>query len=142
MSQGKAYTKGQKEFIVTLKQSYDQEKFDGETVSTKDPTNRVAKGLCVGLRTVKSVLSEHNLTQKVDSPSRNRGKPPFRISSALSTIIRWRIRELNRSGKYVSVRSLCGWIYQEYHVKIPNNTLLRTLKRIGFAYGTSKRRSV
>lgn len=142
MSQGKAYTKGQKEFIVTLKQSYDKEKFDGEVVSTKDPANRVAKGLCVGLRTVKSVLSEHNLTKKVDSPSTNRGKPPFSISLGLLTIIRWRIRELNRSGQYVSIRSLCGWIYQEYNVEIPDNTLLRALKRIGFTYGMSKRRSV
>jgi len=31
MSKGKAYTQEQREFIVTLKQSYDQEKLDGET---------------------------------------------------------------------------------------------------------------
>jgi len=36
MPRGKAYTKGQKEFIVTLKQSYDQERLEGNTVSTTD----------------------------------------------------------------------------------------------------------
>lgn len=79
MSKGKAYTKGQKEFITTLKKSYDQEKMNGKTVSTKDSTKRIATGLSVSLRTVKSILSEYNRTRKVDSPSTNRGKPPFSI---------------------------------------------------------------
>ena len=142
MARGKAYTKGQKEFIVILKQSYDQERFAGETVSTKDPANRVAGGLTVCLRTVKSILSKYNRTGKVNTPSTNRGKPEFSISSPLETVIRQRIRELNRSGQYVSTRSLCGWICQEYEVEIPDNTLWRGLKRMGFVHGISKRRSV
>ncbi|MCP4109839.1 MAG: hypothetical protein GY749_30695 [Desulfobacteraceae bacterium] len=142
MPRGKRYTKGQKEFIVTLKWSYDQEKLDGETVPTEEPANRVAKGLNVSLRTVKGILSEYNRTGKIDSPSEDRGKPPFRISLLLETVIRQRIRELNRNGRYTSIRSLCGWICQEYNIEIPVKTLWRTLKRMGFAYGTSKRRSV
>ena len=142
MPRGKAYTSVQKEFIVTLKQSYDKEKLSGPTVSTKDPANRVASGLNVSLRTVKSILIEYNQTGKVHSPSLNRGKPPFHILSPLETIIRQRIRELNRSGQYVSIRSLCGWIYQEHHIEIPKQTLWRTLKRMGFVYGISKRRNV
>jgi transposase len=142
MTKGRRYTKGQIEFIVTLKQSYDQEKLDGEFVSTKDSASRAAKGLNVSLRTVKSVLSEYNRTGKADPPSADRGKPPFRISSPLETVIRQRIRGLNRNGRYVSIRSLCGWIYQEYDIEISEKTLWRTLKRMGFAHGTSKRRSV
>lgn len=83
MPRGKAYTKEQKEFIVTLKQSYDQERLNGDTVSTKEPANRIAQGLNVSLRTVKSILSEYNRTGKVNSPSTNRGKPPF---SGIETI--------------------------------------------------------
>ena len=33
--------------------------------------------------------------------------------------------------------SLCGWIYQEYHVEITDKTLLRTLKRMGFVQRVS-----
>ncbi len=139
MPRGKAYTKGQKEFIVTLKKSYDKEKRDNEIVSTKDPANRVAQGLNVSLRTVKSILSEYNQTGKVNSASTTRGKPPFRVSSALETVIRQRIRELNRNGEYISTRSLSGWLNQEYEVEIPEKTLLRTLKRMGFVYRISKR---
>ena len=142
MSKGKAYTKGQKEFIVILKKSYDQEKLNSDVVSTNDAAKRVANGLRVSLRTVKSVLSEYNRTGKVDSPSTNRGKPPFSISSPLESIIRQRIRKLNRNGQYVSQRSLCGWIHQEYNIEIPEKTLWRTLKRMGFVHGMSKRRSV
>ena len=36
MSKGQAYTQEQREFIVTLKQKYDQEKLEGETVSTQE----------------------------------------------------------------------------------------------------------
>ncbi|HAI69980.1 MAG TPA: hypothetical protein DCM38_11175 [Gammaproteobacteria bacterium] len=93
-------------------------------------------------RTVKSILSEYNRTGKVNSPSTNRGKPPFSGSKPLETIIRQQIRQLNRNGQYVSTRSLCGWIYQEYNVEITDKTLLRTLKRMGFVHRTSKRRSV
>jgi transposase len=147
MARGKAYTDGQKEFIVILKQSYDKEKIEHETISTKDPADRVSKGLNVSLRTVRSVLSEHNKERYNDSPTgitsyKNRGKPEFRISSALETIIRQRIRTLNRFGQYVSCRSLCGWLTQEYKIEIHNKTLWRTLKRMGFIHGQSKRRSV
>jgi len=47
MPRGKAYTKEQKEFIVTLKQSYVKERLNGDTVSTKEPANRIAQGLNV-----------------------------------------------------------------------------------------------
>ena len=131
---------GQKEFIVTLKQSYVKERLLGTTVSTKDPLSRVAKGLKVSLRTVKNILSEYNKMGTVESPSTNRGKPPFSISSPLETVIRQRIRELNRRGQYVSSRSLCGWLSQEHHIEIPYKTLWRTLKRMGFVHGRTKRR--
>ena len=64
------------------------------------------------------------------------------ISSHLETVIRQQIRQLNHSGQSVSTRSLCGWLYQQYNIEIPNNTLFRTLKRMGFVHGISKRRSV
>ena len=142
MPRGKAYTRGQKAFIVTLKPSYDQEKLEGETVLTQDAAKRVAKGLKVSLRTVKSLLSESNRTGKLDGPSTNRGKPPLSISSPLETVIRQRIREFNRKGQYVSIRSLCGWFFQEDDIEIPHQTLWRTLNRMGFVHGRSKRRSV
>jgi len=44
-SQGKAYTKEQKEFIVRLKQSYDEERGTQATVSTRNPAGRVAQNL-------------------------------------------------------------------------------------------------
>jgi transposase len=142
MPRGKAYTKGQKEFIVTLRQAYDQERRDGDTVSTKDAANRVAKGLHVSLRTVKSVLAEYHRTGHVTAPSSHRGKPPFRILPPLETVIRHRIRELNRKGHYVSIPSVCEWLQKEHHIVLPDKTLWRTLKRMGFEYGRSQRRSV
>lgn len=142
-SQGKAYTKAQKAFIVRLKQSYDEERATQATVSTRNPAGRVAKGLQVGLSTVKTVIAEYNRTGTVVAPTPiPRGKPPYRVGSALETMIRERVRVLNRRGEYVSIRSLRGWLYQECgQVDIPVKTLWRTLKRMGFVHGASKRRS-
>jgi transposase len=141
--QGKAYTKEQKEFIVRLKHCYDEERASSSSVSTRDPAARVAKGLNVSLWAVKTILAEYNQTGQVSAPTSTlRGKPPYHVASALETILRQRVRELNRRGDYVSVRSLRGWLYQECgQLEIPIKTLWRTLKRMGFVHGTSKRRS-
>jgi transposase len=142
MSRGKAYTKGQKEFIVALKKSYDEEKISSDTISTKGSANRVSKGLKVSIRTVRNILSEYKKTGQVNSPLLSNGKPEFIISSAMETIIRRHVRELNSNGKYVSCRTICNWISKIYDIKIHSSTLWRTLKRMGFIHGQSKKRSI
>ena len=142
-SQGKAYTKEQKEFIIRLKQSYDEERALQTTVSTRDPAGRVAKGLQVSLSTVKAVLAEYHRTGQVETPAiLSRGKPGYRVGSALETVIRQRVRELNRRGEAVSIRSLRSWLSSAGEPgEISLKTLWRTLDRMGFVYGPSKRRS-
>jgi len=66
-SQGKAYTAEQKEFIVRLKHAYDEERATQSSVSTRNPAARVAKGLQVGLSTVKTVFGDHAEMLKVSS---------------------------------------------------------------------------
>ena len=114
-SQGKAYTIEQKEFIVHLKRSYDEERALSPSVSTRNPAARVAKGLKVGLWTVKTVLAEYNRTGQVrTSKPTLRGKPSYRVGSALETLIRQRIREQNQNGEYISIRTLSVWFHQEW----------------------------
>jgi hypothetical protein len=57
-SQGKAYTKEQKECIIRLKQSYDEERARQAAVSTTNAAGRVAQGLQVSLATVQAVMVE------------------------------------------------------------------------------------
>jgi len=142
-SQGKAYTLEQKEFMVRLKQSFDEERATQPSVCTRNPAARVAKGLKVGLSTVKTVLAEYNRAGQVSTPVTTlRGKPPYRMGSGFESLLRQRVRALNRRGEYVSVRTLRSWLYQECgQGAIPVNTLWRTLKRMGFVHSTSKRRS-
>jgi transposase len=142
-SQGKAYTLEQKEFIVRLKQSFDEERATHSSVSTRNPAARVAKGLKVGLSTVKTVLAEYHRAGQVSAPvTTPRGQPPYRVGSGFESLLRQRVRELNRRGEYVSVRTLRSWLGQVCEQEaIPVNTLWRTLKRMGFVHATSKRRS-
>jgi transposase len=142
-SQGKAYTQEQKEFIVRLKQSYDNERAIQASVSTGNPAGRVAKGLQVSLSTVKAIMAEYHRRGSVQTPTaRVRGKPGYRIGNSLETAIRQRVRELNRRGEAVTLRSLRTWLSQEDDPgEIPLSTLWRTVQRMGFVYGPAKRRS-
>ena len=75
-SQGKTYTKEQKEFIIRRKPAYDAERALQATVSTCDPAGRVAKGLPVSLATVKAVLAAYHRPGPVETPvSLARGQP-------------------------------------------------------------------
>ncbi len=57
-------------------------------------------------------------------------------------MIRQRVRDVNRRGESVSLRSLRGGLPQECEQgALSVKTLWRTLKRMGFVHGASKRRS-
>jgi hypothetical protein len=70
-------------------------------------------------------------------PLEAKGKPPYRVAPALETVIRQRLRELNRQGSHVSRRSLCRWLTDTYE-PIPQGTLGRALQRMGLVYGKSQ----
>jgi len=141
MPQGKAIDLRERQLIVRLKEHFDEERFHGPVVSTEDPAGRVAKALGVGKRVVKEVLSNYHQTGTLtpfESPPK--GKPPYRVQPALETVIRHEIRRRNREGSHVSLSSLAGWL-EEHYERIPRATLGRTLGRMGFVFGKSRRKS-
>lgn len=141
MSQGKAIDVRSRQLVVQLKEHFDQERRDGPFVSTKNPAGRVAAALGIGLRTVKEILSTYHQTGEVTVPAlEHKGKPPYRVQAAFATVIRQRIRELNRQGCHVGLRALAQWLSQHYGAITPT-TLWRTLQRLGFVYGPSHQRS-
>jgi transposase len=141
MPQGKAVDLRGRQFVVRLKEVFDQERRAGAVVSTKDPAGRVAKALGLGKRTVKDILSTyHHTGQLLAPPVEAKGKPPSRIQTPLEKVIRQRIRERNRQGGHVSVRTLLHWLSERYEGMNPA-TLWRALQRMGFVYGTSRSKS-
>jgi transposase len=141
MPQGKTIDRRERELIVQLKEHFDFEKLKGSSVSTLDPTGRVAQALGLGERTVKEIVSTYRKTGKVAEPDwAAKGKPPYRIQPALETVIRNQIRLLNRQGTHVSLRGLSNWLGDNYE-KVPRATLGRALRRMGFVYGKSRRQS-
>ena len=138
MSQGQAVDFRERQFVVRLKEYFDQERQQGLSVSTHDAVGRVAKALGLGKRTVKEILSTYHKVGQVAVPAlESKGKPPYRIQPALETVIRQRIRALNRQGSHVSVRSLAHWLSENYEA-VPRATLGRTLQRMGLVYGKSR----
>ena len=141
MSQGKALDLRERQLVVQLKQYFDQERLGGPFVATKNPAGRVAVALGISLRTVKDILSTYHQTGHVSLPElKHKGKPPYRIQPAFETVLRQRIRELNRQGTHVSLRALAHWFSQNYE-EITPATLWHTLRRLGFVYGSSRQRS-
>jgi transposase len=107
-------------------------------VSTQDAVGRVAQALGLGKRTVKEILRTYRQTGQVAIATLEaQGQPPYRLQPALETVIRQRIRALNRQGSHVSVRSLAHWLSENYEA-VPRATLGRTLQRMGLVYGKSR----
>jgi transposase len=141
MPQGKAVDLRGRQFVVRLKAVFDQERRAGAVVSTKDPAGRVAKALGLGKRTVKDILSTYHHTGQLLAPTvEAKGKPPYRIQAPLEKVIRQRIRELNRQGSHVSVRTLLHGLSEQDEGMNPA-TLWRALQRMGFVSGTSRSKS-
>ncbi len=137
MPQGKVIDIRDREVIVLLKKHFDQERREGIVVSTKDPSERVAKILGISKRIVQEVFREYSKKGDVLAPDvEYKGRPPHKIKPCLETVIRHRIRELNRQGSHVSLRTLSNWIGENYE-KINHATLGRSLQRMGFVYGKS-----
>lgn len=141
--QGKALSIGQKLSVINLKKAFGLERKAGKTVSTKDPTGRIARGLDIGRRTVENILAKYNKNDQMffDTPQKPRGKPPFCLSNDLVPRIRHHIRAMNKQGQHISIRNVRTWLIQEYKTELPITTLWRALRRMGFVYGNGKRRS-
>jgi transposase len=141
MPQGKAIDLRERRLIVRLKEHFDEERFQGPLVSTDDPAGRVAKALGLGKRVVKEIISNYHQTGAFAPPDlASKGKPPYRVQPALETVIRHEIRRRNREGSHVSLGSLSNWL-DEHYERIPKATLGRTLGRMGFVFGKSRRKS-
>ena len=98
MPQGQAVDVRKRQFVVQLKEYFDQERRQGPTVSTQDAVGRVAQALGLGKRTVKEILSTYHKAGQVAVPAlESKGKPPYRIQPALETVIRQRIRARRRA---------------------------------------------
>src|SRR5437016_13717902 len=77
MPQGKAVDLRGRQFVVRLKEVFDQERRAGAVVSTKDPAGRVAKALGLGKRTVKDILRPLiTLGNSLRPVSKRKASPP------------------------------------------------------------------
>lgn len=139
--QGKEFSPEMRQLVVNLKQHFDDEKKAGKFVSTINATRRVAQGLGIGEATVKRIMAAHKQGKREVVIEAERGKPPYRLPLNLQPVIREFIREKNLKGQKIKAEEIREYISQKYSVEIPMSTFLRTLKRLGFTYGVSKRRT-
>lgn len=139
--QGRPVDGRQRELVVQLKRHFDLERIKGPSVSTDDPMGRVADALGLGKRTVQAIVTSSRKRRQCAIPvPATKGKPPYRVQPALETVIRKQIRLLNRQGTHVSLGSLSSWLDDHYE-RVAPATLGRTLRRMGFIYGRSRRKS-
>jgi transposase len=139
--QGKEFTPEMKQMIVNLKLHFDGEKKDGKTVSTKNAMARVARGLGIGEATVKRIMAAYKRGEINEAEEKERGKPPYRLSLNLQPVIREFIRQRNLKGQKIEADQILKHLSQKHSVEIPMSTFLRSLNRMGFTYGTGKRRT-
>lgn len=139
--QGKEFTAEMKQLVVDLKLHFDTEKKLGKFVSTKNATKRVAQGLGIGEATVKRIMVAHKHGKGIEEETKERGKPPYRLSCNLQPVIREFIRDKNLKGRKIGAEQIQDYLLKKHDIEIPMSTLLRSLNRLGFTYGIGKRRS-
>jgi transposase len=138
--QGKMYSPDVVDLVVHLKQHYDQERRSGKVVSTRDPAGRTARGLGIGLRTVKGIMARHARGESIHSTSQRPGRPPKAASAGVQTVVRAFVHGENLAGRRVSIENLRRHLIDECEVDVPKTTLWRALNRWGFTYGQGRRR--
>lgn len=142
--QGKEFTPEMIQMVVNLKLHFDSEKKAGNFVSTQNAIKRVSTGLGIGEITVKRIIADYNkgkIKESETSETKDRGKPPYRLSDNLQPIIRDYIRIKNLKGQKISAEEIRAELIKTYNLEIPMTTFLRTLSRWGFTYGKDKRRT-
>jgi transposase len=141
--QGKEFTPEMKQMVVNLKLFFDAEKKAGQTVSTQNATGRVSRGLGIGEATVKRIIAAYRQGKLEfdENEEKVRGKPPYKLSQNLQPVIRAYIRQKNLRGQKISADQIRLYLKRKHDVDIPMTTFLRSLTRLGYTYGTGKRRT-
>ena len=138
--QGKQFTPEAIEMIINLKQHFDLERKSGRVVSTRNPMNRAATGLGVGLATVKRVMARHSRSETTGQPCRP-GRPPDSLGEGMETVVRKFVHAENLSGRRVSIERVRWHLATQCKVEVPKMSLWRALRRWGFTYGQGRRRN-
>ena len=123
--QGKEFTAEMKQLVVDLKLHFDTEKKLGKFVLTKNATKRVAQGLGIGEATVKRIMAAHKHGKGIEEETKERGKPPYRLSCNLQPVIREFIRDKNLKGRKIGAEQI-----QDYLLKRRNALRLMRLSII------------
>ncbi len=141
--QGKEFTTEMKEMVVCLKKHFDLERRDYKTVSTRNSTGRVAKGLGIGDATVKRIMAEYRRNDQriVGQSLKPKGKPEYNAGINLQPVIRQYVRSKNLAGQRVSIEKLRTHLFEAHQADIPLTTLWRTLRRWGYVHVKGKRHS-
>lgn len=101
-----------------------------------------ADALEVGVASVRRVVAANNKNPNLlDEPQASRGRPPFSISGLHEHEVRSFVREANRSGTYVTLKSIQTLLKEASANEnaFSTSTLARTLDRWGFTFGKGTR---
>jgi len=94
---GKPLTPETKKLVVSVKQYFDQNKFEPIEPSTK----RTADALGIGVATVKRIMANYNRDPDLlDEPTKTRGRPVHAVSASHQESVRAYIRSANTNGEY------------------------------------------
>lgn len=134
---GKPLTPEAKKLVVSVKQYFDQNKFEPIEPSTK----RTADALSIGVATVKRIMADYNRNPDLlDAPAKMRGRPVHAVNASYQESVRAYIRSANTQGEYITLANIRDFLNgisndEAFHIA----TLARTLNRWGFEFGKGTR---
>lgn len=136
-SRGRPLTPETKKLVVSVKQYFDQKRFQPMEPSTK----RTAEAFGIGVATVKRIMADYNRDPKLlEEPPKMRGRPIHAVNVSHQEVVRTYIRSANKKGAYITLTNIRDYLKRNpserpFHIA----TLARTLNRWGFEFGKGTR---
>lgn len=141
--QGVEFTPEMRQLVVNVKQFFDQNKKNSQTLQYECATVLTASALGVSESTVKVIMAAFNkkgINGLSWSNVNNRGRPSFAIEPGIESVIRQFVREANKNGRQVTLDIIAKHLSSNsLDCKIAATTLWRALARWGFEFGTGTR---
>jgi len=138
-TQGKPTPPPLKKAIVSVKEYFDRNRSE---MKMEEPSDQMtADALGVGVATVRRIMADyHRSPESLKDPPALRGRPSFSVDTRYYEIVRKYIRQANKEGTYLTLKSI-GDLLQKHSPEEDFNTstLSRTLDRWGFSFGEGTR---
>ena len=139
---GVEFTPEMRQLVVNVKHFFSKHRKNSQMFVEKAATMLTALAMGISesnVRTIMVVFNKNGEDGLSWSKNDNRGRPSFFIASGVESAVRQFIRQSNKTGQQVTIKSIQKYLNESIEYKVATTTLWRALSRWGFEFGVGIR---